>query len=186
MYDTHAASWLHPPYNLSMARKKHAATTVGQTALFGGGYLSGHGSLSSVDLFHGPSGTWKTANLSSSRMRLEATSAMGKAYFVSGMGDECGSNCPAVDVYDDATSTWSVETLLSPRYEFTASAAPDGHGFVVVGGKQTKRYGAFHEPISLFLSSQCTLSLYPDLCADMRTIDLCAGIAIALEGRRGT
>jgi len=64
---------------------------------------------------------------------------MGKAYFVSGMGDECGSNCPAVDVYDDATRTWSVETLLSPRYEFTASAAPDGHGFVVVGGKQTKR-----------------------------------------------
>lgn len=40
-------------HNLSIARKKHAATTVGQTALFGGGYLSGFGSLASVDLFHG-------------------------------------------------------------------------------------------------------------------------------------
>ena len=87
----------------------------------------------------GPSGKWTTANLSVSRMRLEATAAMGKAYFISGMGDICGSNCSTVDVYDDAQNTWTVQHLSAPRYEFTASAAHDGHGFVVVAGKQATR-----------------------------------------------
>lgn len=64
---------------------------------------------------------------------------MGKAYFISGMGDICGSNCSTVDVYDDAQNTWTVQHLSAPRYEFTASGAHDGHGFVVVAGKQATR-----------------------------------------------
>ena len=70
---------------LCMPRKKLAATTVGNLAIFGGGYLSGGGgSRPEWDMFNASSGEWSHGNLSLGRMRLQAAAVGNRAFFVSG------------------------------------------------------------------------------------------------------
>jgi len=121
---------------LCMPRKKLAATTVGNLAIFGGGYLSGGGgSRPEWDMFNASSGEWSHGNLSLGRMRLQAAAVGNRAFFVSGMGDTCGAQCPMVDVYDASTNSWSVTNLKRGRYEFAAVGFASK--MLVTGGKQS-------------------------------------------------
>jgi len=133
IYDVVSQTWSKA--NLTIGKKKFAATSVGSKAIFAGGYLSHRGSLASVDIFDGMSGRWTTANLSMDRMRLEATTVGSRAFFVSGMGDTCGGHCPQVDVYDGTSGKWSSVNLTSGRYEHTV-AAVNNKTLLVTGGKQ--------------------------------------------------
>ena len=124
-------------HNLTVARKKLAATTVvtpeGHVlALFGGGYLSGNGSQAAVDVFNGTSGTWRAALLREARMRLQACTVGRRAMFVAGLGAAGASR--TVDVYDATSGAWTVEHLQRARYEFSCVALASAA--VVAGGKQ--------------------------------------------------
>jgi len=77
--------------HLSVGRKKMAAASVGDTVLFGGGYLSGNGSLARVDVLHETAGMWAIASLSSPRFRLQAASVGSLVLFISGQG--CDWTC---------------------------------------------------------------------------------------------
>lgn len=134
IYDAFSQTWSKA--NLTIGKKKFAATSFGRQAIFAGGYLSHHGSLASVDIFDGLSGKWTTANLSASRMRLEATSVGSRAFFVSGMGDICGGHCPEIDIYDYSSKKWSAVNLTNGRYEHTV-AALNNDTLIVSGGKQS-------------------------------------------------
>jgi len=87
------------------------------------------------DMYNLTTGEWTQGNLSASRMRLEAGSVMGKAYFVSGMGSACGAFCPVVDIFDTTTGIWSAQNLTRGRYEFSV-ASLDERYLLVTGGKQ--------------------------------------------------
>ena len=75
-------------------------------------------------------------------MRLQAASAGGKIVFMGGMGEtpQCGADCPAVDIFDAASRTWSTSALTRGRYEFAAVGV--GGGVLVTGGKQNASAGA--------------------------------------------
>lgn len=142
VYDARSGGWSTAA--LSVPRKKLAATSVGDLAIFGGGYLSGGGgSRAEWDMFDGGTGAWSAGNLSASRMRLQAATAGGKALFLGGMGEACGAYCTAVDIFDGATRTWSTPStggLTRGRYEFAAVGV--GDAVIVAGGKQNTSAGA--------------------------------------------
>lgn len=137
VYNVTADRWSSAA-SLSVARKKLSATSVQDVAIFAGGYLSHSGSRAEVDIFNATSGEWSVATLSAPRMRLQAATAGGKAFFVSGMNEACGNDCPVVDLYDpavpDPARRWSTTQLSRGRYEFAAVGIADQ--LVVTGGKQ--------------------------------------------------
>lgn len=99
-------------------------------------------------MFDASSGHWRAGKLSAARMRLEAATAGGRAFFVGGMGEteDCGATCNAVDVYDPLHDAWSVTTLTRGRYEFAAvgvggALETDGAHLLVTGGKQDTAAG---------------------------------------------
>jgi len=142
VYDRWSGAWSTAA--LVVPRKKLAATSMGDLAIFGGGYLSGGGgSRAEWDMFDGATRAWSAGNLSASRMRLQAATAGGKVLFLGGMGDACGADCTAVDVFDGASRTWSTPLaggLTRGRYEFAAVGV--GDAVVVAGGKQNASAGA--------------------------------------------
>ena len=71
--------------HLSKARMSFAATSVGNVALFAGGYDLSRG-VDVVDLYNLSTDTWTTAQLSVGRYLLAATSVGNVALFAGGYG----------------------------------------------------------------------------------------------------
>jgi hypothetical protein len=93
VYHIAAGTW--STAQLSEARAAHAATSVGNVALFAGGYASGtmpiHPSKT-VDLYDYSTSKWSTAQLSSPRFVFAATSVGNVAFFAGGYaGDSFGA-----------------------------------------------------------------------------------------------
>lgn len=114
---TALAQWSHQ--RLSEPRSGAAATSVGNLALFAGGFAFGNES-SIVDIHDTATSSWRTARLSTARYAIGAASAGGRAYFGGGVGVSASST---LDVYDPATDTWTVLQLPTVRGATAAAAA---------------------------------------------------------------
>ena len=110
--------------NLSEARHRSAATSVGNKVVFaGGGYWVNtpqnyHWVRSNVvDIFDNTTNTWTSDTLGEAREGLSATTVGSKVYFA---GGETGSpNNPntskRIDILDMATNSWSVSSLQEEK-----------------------------------------------------------------------
>jgi hypothetical protein len=134
IYNVHTATW-HVK-KLSQARKKLAAASIGTKLIFAGGYLSGVGSVTTVEILEETTGEWTSAKLSTSRFRHQAASIGTLAMFLSGQG--CDWTCQTADVLDVPTGTWTVSNMTGGRYEFSAVVIADTHVFVA-GGKMPRQ-----------------------------------------------
>jgi hypothetical protein len=116
---------------LSTARYYLAATSVGELALFGGGYgIDGLGNISRVDVFNSTSGNWTTAALSTARGALAAASIDGLALF--GGGGQIGIGDATVDIFNSTSGpVWTNTTLSQARQKLAAASA---RGFLLFGG----------------------------------------------------
>ena len=85
LFDSSTGRW--STAQLSVARSYLAATSVGNIAIFAGGFPAG-GPSDAVDLFDITTGLWSTAQLSVVRQGLAATSVGNTAIFAGGIEGE--------------------------------------------------------------------------------------------------
>src|SRR5207237_739522 len=86
---------------LSVARSDLAATTVGNQAIFAGGYSAPGITSNAVDIYHADTQTWTTQTLSGARTDLAATTVGNQAIFAGGSPAQ-GITSNAVDIFDTA------------------------------------------------------------------------------------
>ena len=124
-WDCAASAWATAPGALSEARTHLAATSVGDVALFGGGfsfYLPGF--FATVDVWNATDGNWTVGNLSQSRRHLAAASAAGRwAVFGGGERMRPNNESAVVDVFDVVAGTWTATQLSQARTKLAAAAA---------------------------------------------------------------
>ena len=149
IYDTATGRWSSA--RLSLARSQLAATTVGDKAIFASGMRSGRESAV-VDIYDDATGTWSTAVLPQARSKLGATSVGTLAFFAGGssavlshLSDTPIAAAPAlVDIYDDATGTWSTATLN--QIGAISATAIAGSKALFVGGSSRSSDGRYYGP----------------------------------------
>jgi len=132
IYDAYTDTWKSA--HLSLAGSDIKATAVGNKVLFvgGDGGFSGGNRHSRVDIFDDSSGEWTTALLSEYKVRgHEAVTINDKAYFAGGEdwvienGHGSWFCSDKIDVYDNTTNTWSVETMYEGKMSFAGIAVSD-------------------------------------------------------------
>ena len=121
---------------LSEARSRLAATTVGNYALFGGGYTQNDGHYDTVDAYNSDLTRSTPTSLSLARSYLSATTVGDYALFGGGMVEGYGYS-DSVDAYDN-TLTRSTPTGLSlARSELAATTVGN---YALFGGGYAKGY----------------------------------------------
>ena len=127
------AHFVHTTAALSQPRGIAGATTVGDLAIFAGGFVDrGSDVTDVVDTFNSRTGRWTTATLSSARYQIGATTVGTKALFAGGNAGTFPLE-DAVDIYDSATRKWSTAKLSQGN---TPSAALTvGAKALFVGGQ---------------------------------------------------
>jgi hypothetical protein len=144
---------------LSVGRRYHAATSVGNVAIFAGGgggpTAAGVGGIpppaagggggpeaytNAVDLYSIVSGSWTTAQLSVARARLAATSVGIVALFAGGqtIDNSVAFASDAADLYNSATASWSTARLSVGRYDLAATSL--GSLAIFAGGHTGNAY----------------------------------------------
>jgi len=127
--------------SLSVARSWMQAVSIGNKILFAGGVTSSTVASKKVDIYDATSGTWSIDSLSFPRAFTNNTAgaaACGKAFFVGG-GNLNLSNLSwtteydVIDIYDEATNTWSIDSLSNAIIEHAVVAVEDK--LIVAGGK---------------------------------------------------
>jgi hypothetical protein len=123
--------------SLSQARTYASAVTVGTKVIIAGGNTSLYNPTKRVDIYDASTGTWSQAELSSPRSAINNGAAVGgKAYFAGGgnfAGNAFINPSDVVDIYDEASDTWSVMSLQEPRVDHSVMGV--GDYLVVAGGK---------------------------------------------------
>jgi len=122
---------------LSEAREFLTATTVGNTAIFGGGKCTSN--VFNVDFYEAQSDTWTSTNLVHPRFSLAATTIGNLAMFAGGVIEQ-GSQPPSnlIDVYDLYSNSWSTEALSETRWGLVAVTVGDLAMFA--GGQDGQAY----------------------------------------------
>ena len=139
IYDLSTNTW--STEHLSIAGSDIAAASVGGKVLFAGGIGSDPGSNreNRIDIYDLSSKTWSTKALSESKEGTHAAITVGtKVYIVGGYNTGIGP-LSLIDIYDEATNSWSVSSLKIPRADF---------GLVSVGNKLYAAGGWFSFGIS--------------------------------------
>ncbi|MGE0141908.1 MAG: Kelch repeat-containing protein [Planctomycetota bacterium] len=142
VFDSRTRTW--STASLSQARFQLAATTLGNKAIFAGGAFGGIGTGSAlasavVDIYDaalgapGDPNAWSTTVLSRARGGLAAESAGGQAVFAGGFDGTAA--LATVDIYDDASGTWSTAALSQARLLTESAAASMGTRICFVGGQ---------------------------------------------------
>jgi hypothetical protein len=128
----------------SLTGRRHnvAAATVGNKVFFAGGRTDDYlDSVSNkVDIYDLATNAWSTANMSEGKDALTAVAANNKVYFAGGITgwkplannffDYIVSN--RIDVYDNATDSWSTSALNESKYYFAGIAV--GNNIYWAGG----------------------------------------------------
>jgi len=133
-----ASGLMHSTANLSQERYWLAATTVGNKAIFAGGFYTISDVFyysNVVDIYDTNTDSWSTATLSRGRRELSATQVGNKAMFAGGYyGDPSGGHhySNIVDIYDANTNTWSTATLSKGRDSLAAATV--GNKALFAGG----------------------------------------------------
>jgi N-acetylneuraminic acid mutarotase len=133
VYDVSANQW--STSSLSTAGSGMAPAVVGNKVLFGGGYEGSGGSwirTTAVDIYDLTTNSWSSAFLSTARRGAHAAVTAGSKVYFSG-----GETWPAnpvpgswfasrtVDIYDDATNSWSTGLLSEGKYGHAGIAVKD-------------------------------------------------------------
>ena len=113
IYNTATGLW--STANLSVARYYGiTAVSVGDDAIFAGGYLVDGGPSNAVDIYNAKTNQWSTATLAGGDYPLAVTTTVGDmAIFTS-------QYLRTANIYDAKTGTWSVAAL--PDWQIEASA----------------------------------------------------------------
>jgi hypothetical protein len=112
--------------HLSEARTYVAAAAVGNKVFFVGGQGAQYAASSTIDIYDLSTGLWSVAHLSEGWMNISAITLNNKIYFAGGyrwlpnLWDVTESN--RINIYDDATSSWSTDTLRYPMGALTGVA----------------------------------------------------------------
>jgi hypothetical protein len=124
IYDISTNQW--SVASLSAAKHDMAAATVGHKVFFAGGMMDDMlDSISkTIDIYDLATNTWSTAELSEPKTGLTAVTTNNKVYFAGGIKgwnslpnssfEWVASN--KIDVYDNATNTWSTSSMNESRY----------------------------------------------------------------------
>ena len=137
---------------LSQARAYASAVAVGSKVIIAGGITSLNNPTDRVDIYDAETGIWTQATLSVPRSFSDNGAAVaGKAYFAGGgtfFGSGFNNPSDVIDIYDEASNTWSVMNLLEPRDEHSVLGV--GDYLVVAGGKnnsgQLSSVEIYHHP----------------------------------------
>jgi hypothetical protein len=105
---------VHTTARISEPRHAITPVTVGETALFVGGWTDGD-VLPTVDLFDAKTASWSTAALSEPRVG-PVTAIIGDLLIIAGGRPRNGGSSRAVDIYDSRSGTWAAATLSRPFY----------------------------------------------------------------------
>jgi hypothetical protein len=135
--------------SLSVPRAFIGMTTIGNKVLIAGGMVSGNTPSNIVDIYDASTGSWSTANLSLARAfadNQQAVTACGKAYFVGGGKIHLNQGYwtaayTVIDIYDDATGTWSVDTMPLSKRVHHAVVAIDNKVIIAGGYLMDPPYG---------------------------------------------
>jgi hypothetical protein len=121
---------------LSLPRAQMAAASVGDLAVFAGGWGPQGVPYADVDIYDNSSGQWSTTSLSVARtLGASAAAVVGtRAFFGGGHDTHFGSPnmFDVVDIYDAQTGLWSSETLSVARGYVGATAL--GNTVIFAGG----------------------------------------------------
>lgn len=115
VYDASTGSW--STASLSHPRAHLTAVAVGTKVLFAGG-VGPAGTTDVVDVYDTVSDSWSTAALSLDRWGIGAASLGGKAWLAGGQrltSNGAAEFTDAIDVFDAATGSWSLESLSVAR-----------------------------------------------------------------------
>jgi N-acetylneuraminic acid mutarotase len=127
--------------SLSVPRAFIGMTTIGNKVLIAGGMTSGTNASNIVDIYDASTGQWSIDSLSQARAFCDnqnAVTVSGKAYFVGGgkinlNGAYWTTAYNVIDIYDEATNTWSVDYMpIPPRIHHAVVAT--GNKLMVAGG----------------------------------------------------
>jgi kelch-like protein 20 len=138
VYDAQTGKW--STASLQVARWNLSATTVGTKALFAGGGEAGNVASYVVDIYDASVGApdntaaWSVTTISEARSGMAAASVGGKALFAGGVRHALAFDL--VDVYDDATGTWSKAQLSEARWMSADSAVTVGTRAYFAGGQR--------------------------------------------------
>ena len=139
IYDAGLDTW--STASLSVGRMAMAATSVGDKALFGGGFVRDQGippfESNVVDIYDAdanPGEEWSTATLSQERSYLTATTVGHLAMFAGGRVESVSTpfSTDTVDIYNSDTDQWSTAHLSVARGNL-ASASVGNFAFFAGG-----------------------------------------------------
>ena len=127
IYDVSTDSWSFT--SLSGPRRDMVGGAVGNKVFFAGGNSSFTGNsggfLNVVDIYDVSTSSWSTATLSEARSNLSAVTVGDKIYFaggISGNSPSPPSVSNRIDIYDNATASWSTSTLYEPKWDMASIA----------------------------------------------------------------
>ena len=140
LFDSSTGMW--STAQLSVARSYLAATSVGNIAIFAGGFPAGGFASDVVDLFDITTGLWSTAQLSVARVFLASTS-LGKVAIFAG-----GQSSGAYTRYIEAVQLTCLCLRLSSLYFLRVFFAAVSHDFLSLG-----RGRGFSNVVDLFDSA---------------------------------
>jgi N-acetylneuraminic acid mutarotase len=103
--------------------------TVGNKILFAGGGDNDNGATTTrVDIYDALNNTWSTAELSQGREYFAAATLGEKVFFAGGRtwqtspsGFSTWATSSVVDIYDNASNTWTTATLSESRSDLSAT-----------------------------------------------------------------
>ncbi|MEO6219503.1 MAG: kelch repeat-containing protein, partial [Ginsengibacter sp.] len=169
IYDITTNTWSNA--ELSQDREFIVAASVGSKIFFAGGekdpwgYSPTSGTITSrVDIYDASNNSWSTAELSTARAGIAASSVGSKVLFVGGYSN-------VVDIYDNSTNTWSTSSLSEARSGISATTA--GNKIYFAGGSGDN--GKFSSKIDIYDASTNSWSTSNLLEAKSNI----AGIAVA-------
>ena len=110
-------------------RQGMAVATVGNKILFAGGGDNDNGATTTrVDIYDALNNTWSTAELSQGREYFAAATLGEKVFFAGGRtwqtspsGFSTWATSSVVDIYDNASNTWTTATLSESRSDLSAT-----------------------------------------------------------------
>jgi hypothetical protein len=126
--------------SLSVARAFLTLTTIGSRVMIAGGMTAANVRSDIVDIYDAATGTWDTAYLSFPRAFCDNQNAVticGKAFFIGGgninlNGAYWTDSYNIIDIYDEATNSWSVDNLAHSPIHHAVVGYEDK--FIVAGG----------------------------------------------------
>jgi hypothetical protein len=121
---------------LTQSRAFICAGTVGQLAMFAGGY-DGTTDSNVVDVYDNSTDQWAVMHLSQARgFTTDASAVVGSKIFFAGGLQDNNVLSGVVDIYDEQTGLWTVESLPTPRVGVLAVAL--GNVILMAGGLDTQ------------------------------------------------